>query len=103
VIFGSFDEEDHSDLSGKARTSVYNLFIRIPDAILALMLRYLQYEICKIKIDQAPTREDPPPQRQGMPEVKARARRPFVNVNVWIPKTMTKDESLFRSIRAKAD
>jgi molecular chaperone DnaJ len=90
------DEEDHSDLLREGNDLIYNLFISIPDAILGTHVEVPTVDNnVKIKIDPGTQPGKILRLRgKGLPEVNGYGRGDLlVNVNVWIPKTMTKDES----------
>jgi molecular chaperone DnaJ len=90
------DEEDHSDLLREGNDLIYNLFISIPDAILGTHVEVPTVDN-KVKIKIDPGTQPGKILRlrgKGLPEVNGYGRGDLlVNVNVWIPKTMTKDES----------
>ena len=90
------DEEDHSDLLREGNDLIYNLFISIPDAILGTHVEVPTVDNnVKIKIDPGTQPGKILRLRgKGLPEVNGYGRGDLlVNVNVWIPKTMTKEES----------
>jgi molecular chaperone DnaJ len=89
------DEEEHPDLIREGNDLIYNLFISIPDAVLGTHVEIPTVENnVKIKIEPGTQ-----PGRilrlrgKGLPEVNGYGRGDLlVNVNVWIPKSITKDE-----------
>jgi molecular chaperone DnaJ len=90
------DEEDHPDLIREGNDLIYNLFISIPDAILGTHVEVPTVENnVKIKIDPGTQPGKILRLRgKGLPEVNGYGRGDLlVNVNVWIPKTMTREES----------
>jgi molecular chaperone DnaJ len=90
------DEEDHPDLIREGNDLIYNLFISIPDAILGSHVEVPTVDSnVKIKIEPGTQ-----PGRilrlrgKGLPEVNGYGRGDLlVNVNVWIPKGLTKEET----------
>jgi molecular chaperone DnaJ len=89
------DEEDHPELIREGNDLIYNLFISIPDAILGTHVEVPTVDNnVKIKIEPGTQ-----PGRilrlkgKGLPEVNGYGRGDLlVNVNVWIPKSINKDE-----------
>jgi molecular chaperone DnaJ len=90
------DEEDHQDLMREGNDLIYNLFISIPDAILGTHVEVPTVDN-NVKIKIEPGTQPGKILRlrgKGLPEVNGYGRGDLlVNVNVWIPKTMTKEES----------
>jgi molecular chaperone DnaJ len=90
------DEEDHPDLLREGNDLIYNLFISIPDAILGTHVEVPTVDN-NVKIKIEPGTQPGKILRlrgKGVPEVNGYGRGDLlVNVNVWIPKTMTKEES----------
>jgi len=90
------DEEEHPDLIREGNDLIYNLFISIPDAVLGSHVEIPTVDNnVKIKIEPGTQ-----PGRilrlrgKGLPEVNGYGRGDLlVNVNVWIPKSVTKDET----------
>ena len=90
------DEEEHPDLIREGNDLIYNLFISIPDAVLGTHVEIPTVDNnVKIKIEPGTQ-----PGRilrlrgKGLPEVNGYGRGDLlVNVNVWIPKSVTKDET----------
>jgi molecular chaperone DnaJ len=89
------DEEDHPELIREGNDLIYNLFISIPDAILGTHVEVPTVENnVKIKIEPGTQ-----PGRilrlrgKGLPEVNGYGKGDLlVNVNVWIPKKLSKEE-----------
>jgi molecular chaperone DnaJ len=89
------DEEEHPELIREGNDLIYNLFISIPDAILGTHVEVPTVENnVKIKIEPGTQ-----PGRilrlrgKGLPEVNGYGKGDLlVNVNVWIPKSLNKDE-----------
>ncbi len=89
------DEEDHPELIREGNDLIYNLFISIPDAILGTQVEVPTVDNnVKIKIEPGTQ-----PGRilrlrgKGLPEVNGYGKGDLlVNVNVWIPKSLNKDE-----------
>ena len=90
------DEEDHQDLIREGNDLIYNLFISIPDAILGTHVEVPTVDN-NVKIKIEPGTQPGKILRlrgKGLPEVNGYGRGDLlVNVNVWIPKTMSKEES----------
>jgi molecular chaperone DnaJ len=90
------EEDEHSELIREGNDLIYNLFISVPDAILGTNVEIPTVENnVKIKIEPGTQ-----PGRilrlrgKGLPEVNGYGRGDLlVNVNVWIPKNMTREES----------
>lgn len=90
------DEEDHPELIREGNDLIYNLFISVPDAILGTHVEIPTVDNnVKIKIEPGTQ-----PGRilrlrgKGLPEVNGYGHGDLlVNVNVWIPKNMTREES----------
>ncbi|MGD0341480.1 MAG: molecular chaperone DnaJ [Bacteroidales bacterium] len=90
------DEEDHPDLIREGNDLIYNLFISIPDAILGTHVEVPTVDNnVKIKIDPGTQPGKILRLRgKGLPEVNGYGRGDLlVNVNVWIPKAMTREEA----------
>ncbi len=90
-----FDEEEHPDLIREGNDLIYNLFISIPDAALGTHVEVPTVENnVKIKIEQGTQPGKILRLRgKGLPEVNGYGHGDLlVNVNVWIPKNMTRDE-----------
>ena len=89
------DEEDHPELIREGNDLIYNLFISIPDAILGTHVEVPTVDNnVKIKIEPGTQ-----PGRilrlrgKGLPEVNGYGKGDLlVNVNVWIPKSLNKEE-----------
>jgi len=97
------DEEEHTDLIREGNDLIYNLFISIPDAVLGTHVEIPTVDNnVKIKIEPGTQ-----PGRilrlrgKGLPEVNGYGRGDLlVNVNVWIPKSVNKDElKIFEKFR----
>ena len=90
------DEEEDGDLIREGNDLIYNLFISIPDAILGTHVEIPTIDNnVKIKIEPGTQ-----PGRilrlrgKGLPEVNGYGHGDLlVNVNVWIPKNLGRDES----------
>jgi len=89
------DEEEHSDLIREGNDLIYNLFISIPDAILGTHVEVPTVDN-NVKIKIEPGTQPGKILRlrgKGLPEVNGYGRGDLlVNVNVWIPKSMNKEE-----------
>lgn len=89
------DEEEHEELMREGNDLIYNLFISIPDAITGTQVEVPTVDSnVKIKIEPGTQ-----PGRilrlrgKGLPEVNGYGRGDLlVNVNVWIPKTLNKED-----------
>ena len=89
------DEEDHPDLIREGNDLIYNLFISIPDSILGTHVEVPTVDNnVKIKIDPGTQPGKILRLRgKGLPEVNGYGRGDLlVNVNVWIPKSISKEE-----------
>jgi molecular chaperone DnaJ len=90
------DEEEHPDLIREGNDLIYNLFISIPDAILGTHVEVPTVDNnVKIKIDPGTQPGKILRLRgKGLPEVNGYGRGDLlVNVNVWIPKTISREEA----------
>jgi molecular chaperone DnaJ len=89
------DEEEHSELIREGNDLIYNLFISIPDAVLGTHVEVPTVDN-NVKIKIEPGTQPGKILRlrgKGLPEVNGYGRGDLlVNVNVWIPKTVNKDE-----------
>jgi molecular chaperone DnaJ len=89
------DEEDHPDLIREGNDLIYNLFISIPDSILGTHVEVPTVDN-NVKIKIEPGTQPGKILRlrgKGLPEVNGYGRGDLlVNVNVWIPKNLTKEE-----------
>ena len=98
-----FDEEEHSELIREGNDLIYNLFISIPDAVLGTHVEVPTVENnVKIKIEQGTQPGKILRLRgKGLPEVNGYGRGDLlVNVNVWIPKNMNREEiKLFEKLK----
>jgi molecular chaperone DnaJ len=90
------DEEEHPDLIREGNDLIYNLFISIPDAVLGTHVEVPTVDN-NVKIKIEPGTQPGKILRlrgKGLPEVNGYGRGDLlVNVNVWIPKTITRDEA----------
>lgn len=90
------EEEKHPELIREGNDLIYNLFISIPDATLGTHVEIPTVEN-NVKIKIEPGTQPGKILRlkgKGLPEVNAYGRGDLlVNVNVWIPKSMTREES----------
>jgi len=90
------DEEEHPELIREGNDLIYNLFISIPDAILGTHVEIPTVDN-NVKIKIEPGTQPGKILRlrgKGLPEVNGYGHGDLlVNVNVWIPKNMTKEES----------
>ncbi|MBN2665715.1 MAG: molecular chaperone DnaJ [Bacteroidales bacterium] len=90
------DEQDHPDLIREGNDLIYNLFISIPDSILGTNVEVPTVEN-KVKIRIEPGTQPGKILRlrgKGLPEVNGYGRGDLlVNVNVWIPKSISREES----------
>jgi len=89
------DEEPHPELIREGNDLIYNLFISIPDAILGSNVEVPTIEgKARIKIDPGTQGGKILRLRgKGLPDVNGYGRGDLlVNVNVWIPKNLTKEE-----------
>ena len=90
------EEDEHPELIREGNDLIYNLFISVPDAILGINVEIPTVDNnVKIKIEPGTQ-----PGRilrlrgKGLPEVNGYGRGDLlVNVNVWIPKNITREES----------
>lgn len=90
------DEEEHPDLIREGNDLIYNLFISIPDAVLGTHVEVPTVDSnVKIKIDPGTQPGKILRLRgKGLPEVNGYGKGDLlVNVNVWIPKSINKEES----------
>jgi molecular chaperone DnaJ len=90
------DEEEHQELIREGNDLIYNLFISIPDAVLGTHVEVPTVDN-NVKIKIEPGTQPGKILRlrgKGLPEVNGYGRGDLlVNVNVWIPKKINKDES----------
>jgi molecular chaperone DnaJ len=97
------DEDEHSDLIREGNDLIYNLFISVPDAVLGTNVEIPTVDNnVKIKIDPGTQPGKILRLRgKGLPEVNGYGRGDLlVNVNVWIPKSLSRDEvKLFEKFR----
>ncbi len=89
------DEEEHPELIREGNDLIYNLFISIPDAVLGTHVEVPTVDT-NVKIKIEPGTQPGKILRlrgKGLPEVNGYGRGDLlVNVNVWIPKSMSKEE-----------
>ncbi len=89
------DEEEHPDLIREGNDLIYNLFISIPDAVMGTHVEVPTVDSnVKIKIEAGTQPGKILRLRgKGLPEVNGYGKGDLlVNVNVWIPKDLNKDE-----------
>lgn len=89
------DEEPHGELLREGNDLIYNLFISIPDAILGANVEVPTID-GKVRIKIDPGTQGGKILRlrgKGLPDVNGYGKGDLlVNVNVWIPKNLTKEE-----------
>lgn len=89
------DEEEHTDLIREGNDLIYNLFISIPDAVLGTHVEVPTVDN-NVKIKIEPGTQPGKILRlrgKGLPEVNGYGKGDLlVNVNVWIPKNLGKEE-----------
>jgi molecular chaperone DnaJ len=89
------DEEEHPELIREGNDLIYNLFVSIPDAVLGTHVEVPTVDN-NVKIKIEPGTQPGKILRlrgKGLPEVNGYGRGDLlVNVNVWIPKAVNKDE-----------
>jgi len=97
------DEEEHPDLIREGNDLIFNLFISIPDAVLGTHVEVPTVDNnVKIKIEAGTQPGKILRLRgKGLPEVNGYGRGDLlVNVNVWIPKDVSKEEmKIFEKFR----
>lgn len=90
------DEEEHPDLIREGNDLIYNLFISIPDAVLGTHVEVPTVD-SNVKIKIEPGTQPGKILRlrgKGLPEVNGYGKGDLlVNVNVWIPKNLNKEET----------
>ena len=90
------DEEEHPDLLRDGNDLIFNLFISIPDAVLGTHVEVPTVDN-NVKIKIEPGTQPGKILRlrgKGLPEVNGYGRGDLlVNVNVWIPKSLTREEA----------
>ena len=90
-----FDEDEHADLIREGNDLIFNLFISIPDSILGTHVEVPTVEN-NVKIKIEPGTQPGKILRlrgKGLPEVNGYGRGDLlVNVNVWIPKNISREE-----------
>jgi molecular chaperone DnaJ len=97
------DEEEHPELIREGNDLIFNLFISIPDAVLGTHVEVPTVDN-NVKIKIEPGTQPGKILRlrgKGLPEVNGYGRGDLlVNVNVWIPKGLNKDElKIFEKFR----
>jgi molecular chaperone DnaJ len=89
------EEEEHPALIREGNDLIFNLFISIPDAILGTQVEIPTVDN-NVKIKVEPGTQSGKILRlrgKGLPEVNGYGRGDLlVNVNVWVPKNLTKEE-----------
>lgn len=89
------DEEPHEELLREGNDLIYNLFISIPDAIMGANVEVPTID-GKVRIKIDPGTQGGKILRlrgKGLPDVNSHGKGDLlVNVNVWIPKNLSKDE-----------
>jgi len=89
------DEEEHPELIREGNDLIYNLFISIPDAVLGTHVEVPTVDN-NVKIKIEPGTQPGKILRlrgKGLPEVNGYGKGDLlVNVNVWIPKSISKEE-----------
>lgn len=89
------DEEEHPDLIREGNDLIYNLFVSIPDAVLGTQVEVPTVD-SNVKIRIEPGTQPGKILRlrgKGLPEVNGYGKGDLlVNVNVWIPKSLNRDE-----------
>lgn len=92
------DEEPHDELIRQGNDLIYNLFISIPDAVLGTNVEVPTVE-GKVRIKIDPGTQGGKILRlrgKGLPDVNGYGKGDLlVNVNVWIPKNLTREEHKF--------
>lgn len=90
------DEEDHPELIREGNDLIYNLYVSIPDAILGTHVEVPTVDN-NVKIKIEPGTQPGKILRlrgKGLPEVNGYGRGDLlVNVNVWIPKNIGREEA----------
>lgn len=90
------DEVEHPDLIREGNDLIYNLFISVPDALLGSQVEIPTIDN-KVKIKIEPGTQPGKILRlrgKGVPEVNGYGRGDLlVNVNVWIPKNLSREEA----------
>ncbi|MBK7733308.1 MAG: molecular chaperone DnaJ [Bacteroidales bacterium] len=94
------DEEPHDELIREGNDLIYNLFISIPDAILGANVEIPTID-GKVRIKIEPGTQGGKILRlrgKGLPDVNGYGKGDLlVNVNVWIPKNLSREEQLQKS------
>jgi molecular chaperone DnaJ len=90
------DEENHPELIREDNDLIYNLFISVPDAVLGAHVEVPTIDN-NVKIKIEPGTQPGKILRlrgKGLPEVNGYGRGDLlVNVNVWIPKNLSREEA----------
>jgi molecular chaperone DnaJ len=90
------DEDEHPDLIREGNDLIYNLFISIPDAVLGTHVEVPTVDN-NVKIKIEPGTQPGKILRlrgKGLPEVNGYGHGDLlVNVNVWMPKSLTREEA----------
>lgn len=97
------DEKNHPELIREGNDLIYNLFISIPEAILGANVEIPTVD-SRVKIKIEPGTQPGKILRlrgKGLPDVNSYGKGDLlVNVNVWIPKNLNREESrLFEKFR----
>ncbi len=100
------DEEEHPELIREGNDLIYNLFISVPDAITGTHVEVPTISN-NVKIKIEPGTQPGKILRlrgKGLPEVNGYGRGDLlVNVNVWIPKNLSKEETrIFEKFKESA-
>lgn len=94
-LYVLIEEESHPELERDGSNLIYNLFISVPDAILGTEAEVPTVS-GKVRVKIAPGTQSGKILRlrgKGLPEVNGYGNGDLlVNVNVWIPKKVSKDE-----------
>ncbi len=89
------DEEPHKELIREGNDLIYNLFISLPDAVLGTSVEVPDVD-GKVRIKIDPGTQGGKILRlrgKGLPDVNGYGKGDLlVNVNVWIPRNLTKEE-----------
>lgn len=89
------EEEEHPDLIRDGNDLIYNMYLSLPDAILGSTIEVPTID-GKVKIKIDPGTQPGKILRlrgKGLPEVNSYGRGDLlVNINVWIPKNLSRDE-----------
>lgn len=100
------EEEENNELIREGKDLIYNLFVSVPDAILGAQAEIPTID-SKVKIKIDPGTQPGKILRlrgKGLPEVNGYGRGDLlVNVNVWIPKTLSHEEEIAVGKMKKSD